>query len=427
MLRRRRDNWRSRHTVLVTDAETLAGIGVIRALGRAGYRMVAAADRAGALGLRSNYANAAHVRPATTHPDFLPWLRRTLEAHAVDVIVPGHAVLVALRPVWDEFNSRLPFSRERDIVDCGLSKYALFSALRRSGPPATDHLPPLRLLGATDPAPTSGELAGLGFPVFAKADAIHGDATAPDRTVPLATPDDVVGQLDEFRRRYAHMTLQGYAPGCGVGAFFLVHEGRVLAEFMHRRLHEVPYTGGVSSLRESWRHEGIRADALAKLRALEWQGVAMLEYRWDAATDAFALVEMNGRFWGSLHLALHAGVDFPTSLIDAHLGRPPEARADWPLRVRCRHTFPRELQHVWSMWKDRGVSLRRKAQTAAACVALCFDPRMHADLSFPGDRHLFWINLARQVRGAANRLRYGRTQAPAPKPELLGPTAQNLA
>jgi len=58
-------------------------------------------------------------------------------------------------------------------------------------------------------------------------------------------------------------------------------------------------------------------DALAKIKAMKWQGVGMMEYRWDPTTDQFYFLEMNGRFWGSLHLALFAGVDFPALLLDA--------------------------------------------------------------------------------------------------------------
>ena len=42
-----------------------------------------------------------------------------------------------------------------------------------------------------------------------------------------------------------------------------------------------------------------------------WDGVAMVEYRRDAETGRYALMEVNGRFWGSLPNAVHAGADFP--------------------------------------------------------------------------------------------------------------------
>jgi biotin carboxylase len=53
------------------------------------------------------------------------------------------------------------------------------------------------------------------------------------------------------------------------------------------------------------------ADAKVRAAHLGWQGVGMFEYRWDLTSGRFFLMEFNSRFWGSLHLAMFAGVDFP--------------------------------------------------------------------------------------------------------------------
>ena len=103
--------------------------------------------------------------------------------------------------------------------------------------------------------------------------------------------------------------------------------GHPRARFAHRRIHEVPHTGGVSSFRESVRLPDIEAHALSVLRRIGWNGVAMLEYRRDARTGDFRLLELNARFWGSLHLALAAGVDFPAAA-PRRLARRPRARAE---------------------------------------------------------------------------------------------------
>ena len=47
------------------------------------------------------------------------------------------------------------------------------------------------------------------------------------------------------------MLLQRYHAGEGHGVELLCDRGEPLAAFQHRRLHEVPITGGASALRES--------------------------------------------------------------------------------------------------------------------------------------------------------------------------------
>ena len=124
----------------------------------------------------------------------------------------------------------------------------------------------------------------------------------------------------------------------------------------------------------------------------------MMEYRWEPGTDRFHFIEMNGRFWGSLHLALFAGVDFPALLVDAMLDRPaPPVRA-FPLGLRCRYTVPREFQYVWSRLRDGRVSAVSKLWTLAEFALLSVDPRVRSDLLFPGDRGLYLRRLARFAR-----------------------------
>jgi predicted ATP-grasp superfamily ATP-dependent carboligase len=47
------------------------------------------------------------------------------------------------------------------------------------------------------------------------------------------------------------------------------------------------------------------------LAAAEWQGIAMVEFKRDIRDGRAKLMEINGRFWGSLQLAIASGVDFP--------------------------------------------------------------------------------------------------------------------
>jgi hypothetical protein len=53
--------------------------------------------------------------------------------------------------------------------------------------------------------------------------------------------------------------------------------------------------------------------------------VAMIEFKEEAPGGAPQVLEINGRFWGSLQLAIDAGVDFPWLL--ARLARGEEAFA----------------------------------------------------------------------------------------------------
>ena len=72
------------------------------------------------------------------------------------------------------------------------------------------------------------------------------------------------------------------------------------------------------------------------LEALDWQGVAMVECKRDAATGRPVVMEVNGRFWGSLQLAIDAGVDFPALLARCAAGETVPEQGAYRVGVRSR-------------------------------------------------------------------------------------------
>lgn len=398
--------WRSQHHVLVPHAQGLGAVAVIRSLGRAGYVVHAASDQPDALGLASSYTAERAVCPGYQHPGYLPWLRDYVKRRKICVIIPSEALLVAVRAVYSEFSGMLPVSGCQQAVYRAMSKADLFELLLNSGDRrhVQAHLPPTLVLRQGAPVPSAAHLAHLGLPLFLKADAVHSAAATRSTVYEAADPEDAKARLLELLSEYRKVVVQGYVPGCGVGVFFLRWEDQLLAQFMHRRLHEVPHTGGVSSMRESWWHPAIRNDAFAKLRHVSWQGAAMFEYRYDTGSGAFWLMEMNARFWGSLHLALHAGVDFPTLLVDAFLKRPVTPVTKFRLGICCRHTFPGEVGHVLSRLRDPRITLSGRIASIAKFLALGLDGRIRSDLIFPRDSGLYWRNMRRFLADTARSL-----------------------
>ncbi len=116
---------------------------------------------------------------------------------------------------------------------------------------------------------------------------------------------------------------QTWVPGYGVGVELLYDQGRKVWHFAHRRVHEMPLSGGASSYRRSLEPPARLLDASDRLLvALGWHGVAMVEFR-VGRDGSFWLMEINPRLWGSLALAIDAGVDFPRGLLALAQGRLP--------------------------------------------------------------------------------------------------------
>ncbi len=375
----------------------MGSVAVIRSLGRAGYRVYACSDRRDALGLNSNFAHRRKRCPSVAADTavFNQWLKRTVEAERIEAIVPSEDVLLAMRDDFAWLRSLIPYSRDGRVLYAGMSKCDLFSNF--ASPGLRERLPPFLLFEQGQSPPADSDLAALGAPLFVKTDAVHDTVARESAVFRAETSAEASRAIAAALRRYRRVLVQGFVEGEGVGAFLLRWNGTILARFMHRRLHEVPHTGGASSYREAWWNEAIFADAAMRAQHLRWQGVAMFEYRWNPRTGDFWLLELNGRFWGSLHLALFAGVDFPRLLLDAYFGRP-ESCDFFDHDTRSRWTFPREVEYVRSRVKDSSLSRVERLRSVFEFFALGFDPSIHSDLNFAGDRMLYLHGLRNAVR-----------------------------
>ena len=153
--------------------------------------------------------------------------------------------------------------------------------------------------------------------------------------------------------------LQENVPGKGEGVFAIYDKGKPLAFFAHKRLREKPPQGGVSVLSES---VSVNSTLMLYARKLldhaNWHGVAMVEFRVSPEGKPY-LMEINTRFWGSLQLAVDAGVDFPWLLYQITCGSEVDIVSSYKIGKRLRWVLG-DLDSLYLTLRDRNFSLRHK-------------------------------------------------------------------
>lgn len=154
--------------------------------------------------------------------------------------------------------------------------------------------------------------------------------------------------------------FQEYFAGQGFGFCALFDQGKCLAFFMLKRLHEIPFWGGPSSLRESVFEEKLKEYGLRILENLNWHGVAMVEFR-QGKDGIFRFIEINPRFWGSLDLAMGAGVDFPWLLVKMAIGEKIEPILDYQKGVKSRWVLG-DIAWLKSIWFAKNVLAKRPSR-----------------------------------------------------------------
>ena len=220
--------------------------------------------------------------------------------------------------------------------------------------------------------------------------------------------------------------IQERVVGPGVGVFVLFKHGELLTAFAHRRLREKPPSGGVSVLCESIPVDPrLRDQAVRLLGPLGWHGVAMLEYKRDGRAGTHRLLEVNGRFWGSLQLAVDAGVDFPYLSWQLALEQRPEVPAAYRVGVRNRWLLG-DLDHLWARLskRRRDLCLPDDAPSRARSVAdflRALKPNVPDQVLSRDDPGPFLYELRQYVKGLsasvadAARVRWTRAYPRGPR------------
>ncbi len=338
----------SKPTILVTNAGLGSAIAIIRSLGRKGWQVVAADSDRASPGFRSRYAHQTllYPPPESAPQEMVDALLEGARKHDVDLIIPAtDAVILPLSEQRARFAEvcRLALP-EADSLAMASNKLATVHLAQRLGVP----VPKTHLVETVDQA--LERASEMSWPVVLKPQVsrLYRDRQAVETyTVCYAeNRDHLAVQMKRFEGRCA-VLLQEYTAGEGHGVELLMDHGRPLAAFQHKRLREIPITGGASSLRQSVAIDPVLYEySVELLSAMNWTGLAMVEFKVGPAGPK--LMEINGRVWGSLPLAVFCGMDFPARLARLWLeGAPaPETATDvsYQVGVRARNL---ELDMVW--------------------------------------------------------------------------------
>lgn len=325
--------------VLITDGNERSALAATRALGQRGIPVYVGADAPASLAWRSRYCAGTFQYPS-------PWTRP--QEYATSVLESAkHFDVAVLLPMTD-VAVELIGSRARDLPGTVAipipslaqyrqlsNKYELTHWAKMNGVPVPESL------FLPDGAVEKVLDQITRWPVIVK----PGASLISRNGLWVKTSVHVAGNADELLHLYEEhwylkqpSLIQQRIVGEGQGVFGLFSQGRPLALFAHRRLREKPPGGGVSVLRESIPLARPITDYAVKIvQSAQWHGVAMVEFKVDRESGVPYLIEVNGRFWGSLQLAIDAGVDFPWLTYQlATAGRLESAEVSYRVGVKSR-------------------------------------------------------------------------------------------
>ena len=323
--------------ILVTDADNRASLAVTRSLGRHGHEVYVANHRHPSLASSSRFCRQkVLVADPLKNPEaFARDAIAAVMANAIDAVIPASEVstLTLARAAHDNPGSLSLCTPAYRDLDTAADKAAVLSLGMKLGVP----VPKTAIVASKgDRLP---EL-DFGFPVVIKParSRVWSNGRWYVNSVSYANSDsELIATLQSLAPPQFPVLLQERLQGAGVGVFACYDHGRLLSLFSHRRLREKPPSGGVSVLRESVAVDPVAGQhARALLDSLNWHGVAMVEFKQDDRDGQLKLMEINGRLWGSLQLAIDAGVDFPSMMAEMLAGKTLPPVPNYRLGVQTR-------------------------------------------------------------------------------------------
>jgi len=352
----------SKSNVFVTDAGYKHALTIVRSLGRRELSIHCGSSSASPpISSFSRYAKKTLIYPdPKAFPDlFKVFIVKSSRKHDYRVVIPvGYNTTFALSRIKYEIEgAEIPVADFKSL-DIAASKKKTVLLAEKLGVPTPHTVVP--------ESSSDLESQAFSYPLVVKGVEESGFVRY-SRNL-----QDLKRNLNEiYREQNEYPLIQEYIPGVGYGFFALFDNGEPRAVFMHRRIREYPLTGGPSTCAESVYEPKLLDYGLKLLKALNWHGVAMVEFRRDLRDSKFKLMEINPKFWGSLDLAIASGVDFPFLLYKMAVEGEKKQVFGYRIGVKFMWPFPDDLLRVIDM-----------PSKTKSFICDLFDPRVVKNIDF---------------------------------------------
>ena len=324
------------YKLLILDAEFPATLTILRSLSRQGIHCDIASAIEQPLCLSSRYGRRCiqYPDPLTDAHAFTHFIHQLLHTEHYDLIIPvteRSLIPLSESPLFDDCREHLAIADHNSLAQV-LDKAKTLNVARSC------HISVPFSHAISSFYDLDKVLGEITYPVVLKpGQSIPNAEQRQQLSVSYADNETELIQLSKQLLPLCQLLIQEYVQGIGTGIELLAEHGKIVYAFQHQRLHELPLTGGGSCLRKSIPVAPELLLASEKLiAALNWHGVAMVEFKWQPETGKYWLMEINGRFWGSLPLAVSAGADFPKMLFDLWVLNKKPVNNEYKKDIYCR-------------------------------------------------------------------------------------------
>jgi hypothetical protein len=328
--------------ILIPESPIVNVIGSVRMLAKEGHEVdlaspgVVVPER-----FRSRYVSEEFVitSPLASLESFIGDLLRIIDEREYDVVLPfTHAPTVAISYRKAEFE---------DMANTPVAPYdTVVKAHDKKN--TVGFIEALREESADVEAPRIFDADKAEFPCIIKARKACGVSSG----LRFASNTDELRQAivdieshrsDGIIHDYKEPLIQEYIPGGIHDCLALYNHGEARALMTQERVLTFPAGGGVGAIDLTTQNRTLMKKTEVILDALKWHGPCQVEWKLDERDGRYKLLEINPKLWGTVELAIEAGVPFP--LLAAMMARDGDVSVvrKYDIGLRHRWIFPQEL------------------------------------------------------------------------------------
>jgi len=163
-------------------------------------------------------------------------------------------------------------------------------------------------------------------------------------------------QAENGSENYDSPLIQEYIPGFVHDACSLAHNGKIINVLTQKRHVMYPIYGGVGAVNITTHDPELDKLARKLLEALEWNGPAQIEFKFDPRDKQYKFIEMNPKLWGTLDLSIKVGMNFPKMIRNILLEEDVEKNIKYPSGVRYKFMFPTATLAYLQLIKEFGIN-----------------------------------------------------------------------
>lgn len=317
-----------------------SGLGIARSLGERGFPVIGVTAERGVYGNYSRYGRVVRYADSRNDPETL--LKQLLELAST---LGERAVLFPTRDhdlvFIDRFRAELephfsPVVPSRQSLERCLNKWETFVSAEAAGVPT----PRAWLINGE--ADLHQKLAEITYPCVLKPlEAHHWRAegkwklVGARKAIGVSSREELLSEYATTAQADPRALVQELVPGPDdhliIAACYMDRQSTFRGGFNAQKLVQDPPGYGTGCIVQSADRPELFARTIHLLQAMEFTGIAEVEYKWDAREREYKLIEVNPRPWDQHRLGSACGVDLIHLAYCDHAGLP---MPDMPTRYR---------------------------------------------------------------------------------------------